>query len=90
MSEEEKSGSSPDIYFDIEDAYKEAKTEFQLGSTSDKALATGKLIGKSALNVGIWTGKVGWVVVKNIPNTLEYAGNIMKESNARKKSSEEN
>jgi hypothetical protein len=40
--------------------------------------------------VGIWTGKVGWAVVKNIPNTLEYAGNKMKESNARKKSSEEN
>ena len=68
-------------YFKLGDAVQDVKTEFQVGDVADKAKASAKLLGKSVFNLGLFAGKVGIGVVKNLPqHTARFAENQLKNN----------
>ena len=68
-------------YFQLGEAVQDVKTEFQLGSVSDKAKSSAKLLGKTAFNLGLFAGKIGIEVVKNLPqHTARLAENHLKNN----------
>ena len=70
MSDEgEKKESS--IYFDLEEAWDEAVTDFSAGTNKDIAASTAKLLGKTIFNTGVFAGKLGVSLIKELPHELE-------------------
>ena len=69
MPDDEK--TKDDLYFDIGQAWKEAKLEFSTGQAKSKAVATAKLAGKAIFNTGLFTAKLGIEFAKELPYLLE-------------------
>lgn len=71
--EEQRAEPSPSIevkYFSIEKAVHDFKCDMSFGSVGDKVLSSAKLAGLTAANVGIWTGKLGFAFLKQLPEQL--------------------
>jgi hypothetical protein len=68
-------------YFDLNDAVQGVKTEFQAGDVGDKAKSSAKLLGKSVFNLGLFVGKVGIEVVKNLPQATARMADSHLKSN---------
>lgn len=64
-------------YFEITEAFKEAKDSFSYGSGSDKITSSAKLLGKSFANVGMLVVEAGVEIVKRAP---EIAGKVSQEN----------
>lgn len=61
------------LYFDLKRELKDTKNEYVWGNAGDKAIATSKLVGKGIANLGVFTAKLGWVVIKSLPAEMEKA-----------------
>jgi len=70
MSEENEKPEST-IYYDLEEAWGETKSDFSFGSNKDKAASTAKLVGKTLFNTGIFAGKLGFKIIKELPQQIE-------------------
>jgi len=69
--EKDESMFKSKLYFNLREAVDEVKDSFQNGDAVDKAKSISKLLGKSAFNLAVFTGKVGVEVVKRLPEQLE-------------------
>lgn len=79
--EDEKSVFKSKYYFKLNEAVRDVKTDFQIGNVADKAKASAKLLGKTVFNLGLFTGKVGIEVVKNLPqHTARIAESHLKSN----------
>ena len=58
-------------YYNIEDAWGEVKSDFSYGSNTEKAASTAKLVGKALFNTGVFAGKLGFQMIKELPHQLE-------------------
>lgn len=70
MSDEDEKPEST-IYYDLEEAWDETKSDFSFGSNKDKAAAAAKLVGKTLFNTGIFAGKLGFKMIKELPQQIE-------------------
>jgi hypothetical protein len=57
-------------FFNLGEAIKEVKDEFDYGTGADKVKSSAKLVGKTIFNAGLLAGKVGAAVIKHAPDVM--------------------
>jgi hypothetical protein len=67
---EEADWADSEHYFDLGEAFRDAKREFQIGDGADKAKSGAKLFGKTLANVGLFAGKFAAQVIKEAPQMM--------------------
>lgn len=67
---EEADWSDSEHYFDLGEAFRDAKLEFQVGDTAAKAKSSAKLFGKTLANVGLFAGKLAAQAIKEAPQLM--------------------
>ncbi|NWC08301.1 hypothetical protein HX776_05600 [Pseudomonas agarici] len=76
VEDEEKPNT--ESYYDLDEAWREVKSDFSSGSSQDKVAATTKLLGKVLFNTGLYAGRLGIAIIKNLPEIIEK-GQIRRE-----------
>ncbi len=87
-TEEDDSLLKSNLYFDLKDAVDEVSTAI---GAKDTATQGAKLLGKTASNVAVFSGKLGWKILKNAPaitaaiaeEMLKKGGNMSPEQRSR-------
>lgn len=70
MAEENEKPESK-IFYNLEEAWNDTKSDFSFGSNKDKAASAAKLVGKTIFNTGVYAGKLGFRIIKELPQQLE-------------------
>lgn len=76
VEDEEKPNT--ESYYDLDEAWREVKSDFSSGSGQDKLAATTKLLGKAFFNTGLYAGRLGIAIIKDLPEIIEK-GQIRRE-----------
>ncbi len=86
--ESEDSVFESEYYFKLDEAVQEVKDEFVWGGNLDKAKASAKLFGKGAFNLGLFAGKLGAEIIKELPGHLEKISENQSKKNSNLKSND--